>query len=850
MFKPKYVSGRQDLFVRVSVRSRVGSIFGFSVWHALIIQAKYVETRHFSLRVDVVLVYNGLVMKGEENNELNFGKAKWWVIFGRQVKNPLLLILSVATVISFSFGQHFDALVILGMISLSVGLGFWNEYRAEKTMEDLLAKISFTATVIRNGVKQSVQVKDIVVGDEVSLYPGSVVPADLKLTQEKSLEINEAVISGESMPVHKGRGDRMAYMGTIVSAGTGTGVVVAIGKKTKFGQISESVSNTKPETEFQKGLRGFGTLLVRVISVMGLIIFGVNMLLGRSLLDAALFALSVAIGLTPELLPVVVTVSLSHGAKRLAKKDVIVKQLVAIEDLGNMEVLCSDKTGTLTEGKLHLISHQDSNGKEDDLVLKFGLICNSAVVHHRIFGDAIDAAIWEHAKEQVYTLDNNIEKVAEQPFDFEHRGMFSVISDEGKRSFLFKGAPDRILEGLKVGKEQKGKLKLQVDNWYQQGYRVIGIAKKAVSNTERYTFSDAKEMTLVGWMLFSDPPKPGAKKAIDKLERMGVILKIVTGDNEVVTKKVCIEVDVPCNKVMTGPELDKMSDDELNVKVWDYDVFARMTPDKKLRIIKALKRGGHTVGYIGDGINDAPSLHEADAGISVNSAVDVAKDTASIVLLRKSLDVVAEGIEEGRRTFSNTIKYILMGTSSNFGNMFSMAGASFILPFLPMSPSQILLANSMYDVSQLSVPTDNVDHEQLLRPNKWDIKMIGKYMLFFGPISSIYDFMTFGVMYFVFSARGALFQTGWFVESLVTEIMVIFVIRTNRSPFWSSKPSWQLVATCFGMVGLGLALPFSPLAKWFELVKLPFAFFVILLAMTITYLGLVEWGKKAILKRL
>lgn len=768
-------------------------------------------------------------------------------ILVRQLNNPLLLILVVATAVSFTFGQRIQALVIFGMMFLSVTLGFWNEYRAERTMTDLLKRISFVATVVRNGVKQSIPVGEIVVGDEVMLYSGTVVPADIKITQANMLEINESVVSGESMPVHKGHEDKTAWSGTIVSSGSGSGIVTAVGAMTKFGQISASVASAKPETEFQKGLRSYGKLLVRVITILGVIIFGVNWVLGRPLLEAALFALTVAIGLTPELLPVVVTVSLAHGAKRLAKKDVIVKQLVAIEDLGNMEVLCCDKTGTLTEGKLQIISHQNPAGKEDPEVLKKALICNSAIVHHKIFGDAIDVAIVEHARHESFPMPEAV-KISEQPFDFEHRGMFTVIEDDGKREYIFKGAPDKIIESVKE-KYSKTDLKKNIDDWAGQGYRVIGIAKKTVKADERYTFGDAQGLDLVGWLLFSDPPKPGIKKSLEKLERMGVKLKIITGDNEIVTKKVCELVGVPCQKIVTGAELVKMSDEELLKQVWEIDVFARMTPDKKLRVIKALRSGNHTVGYIGDGVNDAPALHEADAGISVNSAVDVAKDVATIVLLRKSLEAVAEGIEEGRRTFANTIKYILMGTSSNFGNMFSMAGASFLLPFLPMLPSQILLANSMYDISQLSVPTDNVDHEQLIRPEKWNIKMITKYMLLFGPISSVYDFLTFGVMFWLFSARGSLFQTGWFVESMVTEILVIFIIRTSRRPFWKSKPSWQVAVTCVGMVAVGLILPFSSLAHAFGMTPLPPLYFLVLLAMTVTYLGVVEVGKIFIMRR-
>jgi P-type Mg2+ transporter len=735
------------------------------------------------------------------------------------------------------------------MMVISVILGFWNEFSAEKTMEDLLKKISFTATTIKDGIKQSVPVKDLRVGDRVLLYPGAVVPADLKLVQEKDLEINESSLSGESATVHKGRGNLDAYMGTIVVSGEGQGMVSAIGIDTKFGELSASVATLRPETEFQKGLKSFGVLLVWVISIMAVVIFIVNGLLGRSWIDSALFALSVAIGLTPELLPVVVTVSLSHGARRLAKKDIIVKQLVAIEDLGNMEVFCCDKTGTLTEGKLQVFAHDGADGKDNLRVLQLGMMCNSAVVHHKIFGDAIDSAIWQHAINQKVKLPADFTKIMEMPFDYEHRSMFSVIESENRRTYIYKGAPDAVLEAISSEKSDIKTLQEKIDKWYKDGYRVIAIATKSVSQTERYTFSDAHHLKLEGFILFSDPPKHGIRQTLDRFEKLGVKLKIITGDNEFVTKKVCEEIDLPCNKILTGPEIANMTEAELIEKVWGIDVFARMTPDMKLRIIKALKHGNHTVGYIGDGINDAPALHEADAGISVNTAVDVAKDTASIVLNRKSLNSIVEGIAEGRRTFSNTLKYILMGTSSNFGNMASMAGASFLLPFLPMLPSQVLLTNAIYDISQLSIPTDNVDEEELRQPKKWDLGIIKKYMMFFGPISSIYDFLTFGVMYYFFTARGSLFQTGWFVESMATQILVIFIIRTNRMPFFKSRPSFILTATCLSAVFIAAVLPFSPLAKFFEFSPLPPLFFLVLAIMVVSYLGLVELGKKYLLRR-
>jgi Mg2+-importing ATPase len=781
-------------------------------------------------------------------NEIRLRNVEAGRILLRQLKNPLLLILIVTTIVAFAFGERFNSMVVAGMMAISIFLGFWNEYRAEKTTADLLKKISFTATVIRNGVKQSIPVRDIVVGDQVLLYPGTIVPADMTLIKQSGLEVNEAVLSGESMPVLKGESDKTTYMGTVIVSGTGQGVVTHIGSTTKFGQLAVSATAIKPETEFQKGLGKFGVLLVRVISVMGVVIFLINGLLGRDWFESGMFALSVAIGLTPELLPVVVTVSLAHGAKMLAKKDIIVKQLVAIEDLGNMEILCCDKTGTLTEGKLTLVSHQNAGGAEDPLVLREALLCNAAVVHHKIFGDAIDKAIWEHAISQGVKYPEGVLKIKEQPFDYEYRGMFTVTEENGKRNFVFKGAPEVVL-GKCINNAILEKANTRVKKWYEDGYRVIAIGSKTVSKTEQYTFEDAKELNLIGFVLFTDPPKHGVRLALEHFAKLGVQLKIVTGDNEAVALKISKDIGLLTDSVITGPDLNNMTDKDLEEKAKTVNIFARMTPDKKLRVIRALRHGGHTVGYIGDGINDAPALLEADAGISVNTAVDVAKDTASIVLLHKSLNVIVDGIREGRRTFANTLKYILMGTSSNFGNMFSMAGASFLLPFLPMSPSQVLLTNAIYDSSQLSLPTDNVDDEELQAPKKWDIGIIKKYMLFFGPISSIYDFLTFGMMYFMFKAKDSMFQTGWFIESLTTQILVVFMIRTTKVPFFKSKPSLLLTCACLGAVAAAWLLPYSPLAKYFKFTPLPPTYFGLLVIMTITYLGLVELGKLWVLDR-
>jgi Mg2+-importing ATPase len=587
--------------------------------------------------------------------------------------------------------------------------------------------------------------------------------------------------------------------------------------------------------------------LVKTIVTLTIGIFVVNFALGHAMLDALLFALAIAVGLTPELLPVIVTISLSHGAGKLAKKKVIAKQLIAIENLGNMDVLCTDKTGTLTEGSIELVEYANVKGERDPNVLLAALTANTAIVHKKIIGNGIDAALWKHAQHHNINLDPHQVKLCDEPFDYDRKAMFSVIEGADAPTMIVKGAPDYILQHCR-GVDVEA-LHATFARFNNDGLRVIAIAQKKVAKKVSYVWDDVHDLELMGYATFLDVPKLSAKAALAELHRLNVSVKIITGDNELVTLKICKEVGMDVTGVLLGAEMEKMSDDELKVAVVEKNIFARLTPDKKERIIKMLREAGHTVGFMGDGINDIPALRAGDVGISVNTAVDVAKDAASIVLLDKGLDVIAEGITEGRRTFSNTLKYILMSTSSNFGNMFSAAGASFFLPFLPMTPVQILLTNGLFDLSQLSIPTDNVDPESLIKPRHWNIDFIKHYMLFFGPISSIYDFLTFGVMIFLFHAQGALFQTGWFIESVATEILVVFVIRTSRTPFFSSTPGKWLVASCFTIVGAALILPFTPLAGSMGFVSPPPLYFFVLIILVSTYLLLVEFMKTLFLKR-
>jgi|SRR5579885_2832939 len=781
-------------------------------------------------------------------NIIHGRKINFFVIFFRQFTgNPLLIILIAATCISYFLGQHASSYYIFGIILLSILLGLWNEYSAEKTVENLLKKITPTAIVIRNGEKQEVPVVEVTIGDIVLLSQGSIIPADLQILETNELEVNESPLTGESKSVYK-TVNSTGFMGTSVVSGSGKGAVTAIGHDTQFGKIAKSTTFIKPVTEFQQGLAKFGTFIVQVILIMTFVIFAVNALLGHALLDSLLFSLAIAVGLTPELLPVIVTISLSHGAGKMARKHVIVKRLLSLENLGNMDILCTDKTGTLTEGHIAVVDFLNRQGKKDPEVLELALVCNSAIVHHKIVGNAIDVALWEYWLKKKEKNRRSFTKIHEEPFDYNRKAMFSIVRNKQQVMLIAKGAPEAILPFCRRSGESHpihNEL-LQLRN---RGYRVIVVAKKSIEKKATYSWDDMKQLEFTGYITFLDIPKESAKEALARLQKLNVATKVITGDNEIITKKICQEVGMDASKTLLGPDIEKLSDEALKKQVVHYAIFARVTPLQKFRIVKALQANGHTVGYLGDGINDLPALHNADVGISVNTAVDVAKDAASVVVLQKNLHVIADGIREGRKTFNNTIKYILMSTSSNFGNMFSAAGASFFFSFLPMTPLQILLTNALYDISQTTIPSDNVDEESLVKPRHWNVTFIKYYMLFFGPLSSIYDYLTFSVMIFLFHAKGALFQTGWFIESLATEILVVFVIRTARSPFFISKPSIWLALSSLGIVILGVLLPFTPFAHALGFVAPPPLYFFILILLVGTYLFLVEIVKSMFLER-
>ncbi len=793
-------------------------------------------------------------------NAIRTHRARALGVLFRQVKNPLLPILVVAAAVSVFVGDRVSALIILVIVAISTALGFVNEYRSEQAVEALHSRIRHTAVTLRDGTPADVDVTNLVPGDVVRLRVGDVVPADVRILDANGLECDEAVLTGESMPAAKSSAAQpaatrassqdlpsCAFMGTVVKAGAGTGVVVGTGATTAFGRIAMRLGDRPAETAFQVGLRDFSRLLVKVTVALSVSIFVINAALGHGLLNAALFALAIAVGLTPELLPAIVTISLSTGARRLAKRSVVVKRLVSIEDLGNIEVLFTDKTGTLTEGRISFAAAIDPAGKPSPDVLHLGVMCNEAAMGTggAVGGNELDRALLEATAASTGSSADGGHRgasnvLASLPFDHDRR-MSTVLVDDGAghRRIVTKGAPESVLP--RCGDLPAATKTL--DSLFRSGWRVVAVATKDGGGQTNVAPEDESNLSLAGFLTFADPPKAGVAESLSTLAGLGIGVKIVTGDNEVVAAKLCNDLGLRVDRVLTGPAMDAMDDRALTAAIPETTVFGRVSPEQKSRIIRLARATGEDVAFMGDGVNDAVALHDADVGISVDTAADVAKDAADIVLLQKDLGVLAEGVMEGRRIFANTIKYVLMGTSSNFGNMFSAAGASLFLKFLPMLPTQILLNNLLYDASQTSIPTDHVDPELLQRPSHWDTKFIRKFMAFFGPISSAYDYLTFAVMLWVFHAGEQLFHTGWFVESLATQTLVIFVIRTRRIPFWRSKPSLPLILTVVGCAVVGFVLPFTPLRGVLRFVALPVSFLLILVGMIVTYLALAEAGK-------
>ncbi|MFH9355211.1 magnesium-translocating P-type ATPase [Kitasatospora sp. NPDC017646] len=783
-------------------------------------------------------------------------RARFLPVLWHQLRSPLLALLLIAAVASYLVGERSDAVIIGLIVSVSVGLGFVNEYRAEKAAEALHSRIRHRTVVIRDGRPGSVDVTELVPGDVVELRLGDIVPADIRLFDVAGLECDESALTGESLPVDKRTApvpagtplaelSGCALMGTVVRAGSGSGIVVATGARTEFGRITAGLSTHLLDTEFQVGLRRFSMLLVYVAGTLTTSIFVINVVLHKPIIDALLFSLAIAVGITPQLLPAVVSTSLAAGSRRMSRRKVLVKRLVCIEDLGDVDVLFTDKTGTLTQGSIHYMRAVPAGDNTPDTVLRWGLLCteNTTPDGQPIGGNPLDQALWQSpAAVGERTAPAGYTRLGVLPFDHERRMVTVLVRDTaGQVTLVTKGAPESVLDRCSdVPAAAHDALAAE----FTAGNRVVAVATRPADSSGPPQPADEHDLRLLGLLVFLDPPKHDAAEALRRLADLGIAVKVVTGDNPTVAAKICRDLGLAEGGTLTGTDLDAIDEPQLAAAIAHTTVFARVTPEDKARIVHAQRHGGRGVAFLGDGVNDALALHAADVGISVDSATDVAKDAADVILLAKDLNVLADGVAEGRRIFANTIKYVLMGTSSNFGNMASAAGASLFLPFLPMLPSQILLNNLLYDTSQLAIPTDNVDEEQLRRPSHWDIGFIRRFMLYFGPFSSVFDFLTFGIMLGVFHSGPEQFRSGWFVESLATQTLVIFAIRTRRIPFFRSHPSLPLTLAALGVVTVGTLIPATPVAATLGFHPLPGAFFAALVGMVVGYLALVEVGKR------
>jgi Mg2+-importing ATPase len=778
-------------------------------------------------------------------------QARVLPVLVHQLRSPLLGLLVAAATVSFFVGERADALIIGLIVTASVGLGFVNEYRAERAAEALHSRFDHRTVVIRDGRPGTVDVRSLVPGDLVDVKLGDIIPADLRLLTVTDLECEESVVTGESLPVEKSTSpvpagttlaelSDCALMGTVVHAGSGRGVVVAIAGRTEFGATTVGLSTRAADTEFQVGLRRFSLLLAYVAGALTTAIFVINVVLQRPVIDALLFSLAIAVGITPQLLPAVVSTSLAAGARQMSRRKVLVKRLVCIEDLGDVDVLFTDKTGTLTLGHVDFMRSVAIGDLSSEQLLRLGLLCTEGGA---VGGNPLDQALWlsPRTAEARVGLDTYA-RLGLLPFDHDRRMVSVLVRDTaGRQTMITKGAPETVLDRC-VGLPDTARHALESE--FAAGNRVVAVATRPVEPAVSLAPGDERGLRLAGLLVFLDPPKQDASEALGRLASLGVSVKVVTGDNAAVAVKVCRDLGLGEGAAMTGGEVDLLDDAQLTAAIPATTVFARISPAQKARIVRVQRTSGGGVAFLGDGVNDALALHAADVGISVESATDIAKDAADVILLEKSLDVLADGVTEGRRIFANTIKYVLMGTSSNFGNMFSAAGASLFLSFLPMLPSQILLNNLLYDTSQLAIPTDNVDEEQLRRPSHWDIAFIRRFMLVFGPLSSVFDFATFALMLWGFDSGASQFRSGWFVESLATQTLIIFAIRTRRVPFFRSHPSLPLTLAALAVVLVGAALPATPVGRTLGFAPLPAAFVAALTGMLIGYLALVEVGKR------
>ena len=804
----------------------------------------------------------GLADHGPNRFGVQRPRPLWWQYLAH-LKNPLVLILLLASAVSAASGEAANALIIACIVWMSVTLDFVQEYRANRVAQKLSDSVMVHSTVLRDGQSVSLPVSELVPGDVVLLSAGDLVPADGLVLQARDFFVNQAMLTGEPYPVEKTArapaavGDlqdatHAVFMGTSAISGSARVLLVKTGGETEMGEIAVSASRPSEPTSFEAGMRRFGMLIMRLTVLLVMFVLLANGLLHRPLLESFLFAVALTVGLTPELLPMVVSVTLSRGAMRMAAQQIIVKRQTAIQDLGSMDVLCTDKTGTLTEARIRLERHVDPLGQSSERTLE--LACLNSHFESGL-KSPLDDAILAAARSgfDAWT------KIDEVPFDFERRRVSVLLERAGERWLVVKGAPDDILALCTHCENPQTKAPQTLDEQMlervrgtchaleDEGLRVLAIAWRPVPPDHPHAvLGDESQLRLAGFVAFLDPPKDSAAQALALLQQDGVAIKVVTGDSERVTRHVCARLNLPVQGVLTGQEMAGMDDDALRARVASTQLFCRVNPTQKSRVIRALRARGHVVGYLGDGVNDAPSLHAADVGLSVDSAVDVAKAAADMILLRHDLGILHAAVLEGRRTFGNIMKYIMMATSSNFGNMFSMAAAVLFLPFLPMLPTQILLNNILYDLSEVTIPFDEVDAQELRQPRVMDMALIRRFMLTMGPISSLFDFLTFYLLLQVFHADEKLFQTGWFVESLCTQVLVIFVIRTHGHPL-RSRPHPLLTVTSLAVVALAIALPWTPLGAAFGFTTPPLAFHGVLAVMVVVYLALVEFAKRRLL---
>ena len=777
-----------------------------------------------------------------------------WQFLG-YFKNPLIIILIIASTISGLTGQIKSMAIILTMIFLSVILNFYQEHKSSQAAEKIAKRLAIKTRILRDGQEQELDTKYTVPGDIVYLSAGDIVPADGKIINADDFFINESSLTGESLPVEKRITENsLIYSGTNVISGYGQFLVTNIGADTEFGQIAQKMNQADTENAFEKGIKDFGFLIVKVIAFIVVAIFIINALMHKGVFNSFLFALAVAVGVTPELLPMIMSVNMSKGAIKMSKKGVLVKRLNTIPTFGSMDILCTDKTGTLTEDKITVIKHIDIFGQDSAAVFKDAYINGFFETGIK---NVLDSAILEHEKLDL----SGYQKIEEIPYDFNRKRSSIFYEKDNIITMVTKGAPEEVFK-ICTGYFDQEKIKpltpdilKKINELYDslsgEGLRILAIAEKSVDvKKSEYEYGEENNLNLKGFMAFYDPPKTDVKETLIFMKEHGVDIKILTGDGPLITKKICTDLNLSVKGIVSGDELDlnKLSDEEIYQKIKNATICARMSPSQKEKIIYELKKHGATVGYLGDGINDAPSLKIADVGISVDNAVDVAKETADIILMKKGLKELMEGILEGRKTFGNTMKYLLMGLSSNFGNMFSMIGASLFLPFFPMTAGQILLNNFIYDSSQLSIPSDNVDQEYLKKPKHWNMSFIKKYMIIFGPISSIFDFLTFYLLYGVFHFNVATFQAGWFIESLATQVFVIYIIRTQKIPFLQSRPSKYLLVSTLVAVFLGVILTLKGIGEFFGFSPLPIGAFLIILALVLVYLIVMEFAKQLFYK--